>query len=164
MSEAKIQGVSVMEYLEKQGATKSQLTAGVIPMIIDGMTDEEISKSATMREQVDLMKERIEQAGGEAHRVDKHLQEVKKQYREITELLEQAEISVSERMITDPKLVDGVNAFMQMLESVRDVFGTNNMTESVICAAINAASYGYWRSIMGGKHPDEQRNRERGRL
>jgi len=164
MSEAKIQGVSVMEYLEKQGATKSQLTAGVIPMIIDGMTDEEISKSATMREQVDLMKERIEQAGGEANRVDKHLREVKEQYREITELLEQVEISARERTISNPTIVDGVNAFAQMLEAGRDVFGDDKMTEAVICSIVNAASYGYWRSIMGGKFQDEARNRERGRL
>ncbi len=72
-------------------------------------------------------------------------------------------VYVHTNAISNPVINDSLNAFAQMLRIVHDEFGDEAMTEQVICTAINAASYGYWRSVMGGKHPDEGDKRGGGR-
>lgn len=68
---------------------------------------------------------------------------------------------VTTTAISNPAIQDGVNAFTQILKAVRDTFGEENMTEAVMCSAIAEGGYAFWRSVMGGKYPDEQEQRKR---
>lgn len=57
------------------------------------------------------------------------------------------------RYIRDEKTRDAVAAFNATLTVTQDVFGKENMTESVICKAIEAGSYVAYRAIMGEATP-----------
>lgn len=51
--------------------------------------------------------------------------------------------------IQDRELRESVLAYGDMLAATKNVFGEENMTESVMVAAIQAASYTAYRNIMG---------------
>lgn len=159
-----IKETGVKEWLFKQGATPAQIDSKAVDMIVKGMTNEEISTSETARQEIGHMKTEIAKADHKADQLFRGIQKVEERYSRVAELLEQVEVSAAERAIQNQTIVDGVNAFAQMLRAVHDEFGHNNMTEAVICEAINAASYGYWRSVMGGKHPDEQEQQGKRRV
>lgn len=54
-----------------------------------------------------------------------------------------------EALIMDSKLRDAINGFGATIRAVQDVFGEENMTEAVICKAIEAGSFIGYRTIMG---------------
>lgn len=54
--------------------------------------------------------------------------------------------------IEDSKVRDAVNMYQLMLKATKETFGDENMTENVIIKAIEAGSFGAWRSIMGAKN------------
>ena len=62
---------------------------------------------------------------------------------------------VSEEIVTDPKLLDTLNFYTALLSRTQAVFGAEKMTEPVIVKLLETASYGIWRSIMGGKFESE---------
>ena len=49
------------------------------------------------------------------------------------------------------RTTNSLSVYESVLRTTRNVFGAEAMTEAVICKAIEAASYGMWRSIMGPK-------------
>lgn len=53
------------------------------------------------------------------------------------------------RYISDPDLKNAVACFNSTLTITQEVFGEENMTEAVICKAIEAGSYIAYRAIMG---------------
>lgn len=153
----------INEFLKKKGLNPNQMKAAGVRLIIQGVTDNEISTSATAREEISELERKIDQADAKAGMLARGVQSVEERYSRIKELLEQTEKATAERTISDPTLVDSVNAFTRMLESVRDTFGEEHMTENVICAAIEAGSYGYWRSVMGPKTEGEAKRRHESR-
>ena len=158
-----IESKGIREWLIGQGAIPSQYNSKTVNMLERAMADEEVSVSATARAHIASLESRVNQADAKADSLFRGITKVEGRYSRVAELLEQAELSTKEKTISDGAIVDGVNAFTRMLESVRDTFGEESMTESVICAAINAASYGYWRSIMGPKTEGEAKRRYDGR-
>lgn len=53
------------------------------------------------------------------------------------------------RLIKNTDTVDSVIAFKTVLNAVKETLGEENMTEAVMCKAIEAGSYIGYRSIMG---------------
>ena len=51
----------------------------------------------------------------------------------------------------DCKTLNAIIAYKNILAATKEIFGEENMTEEVMVKAIEAGSYGAWRSIMGGK-------------
>lgn len=147
----------IRRWLIEKGATQAQYNSKTVDWLEQAMTDGEISVSATAKEHIASLQCKVEQANAKTDSIAKKLGVVEDRYNHAIELLEQTERSTREKTISNGAIIDGVNAFGRMLESVRDIFGEESMTESVICAAINAASYGYWRSIMGPKSAKEAR-------
>ena len=132
-------------------------------MLEEAWMKEEIAKSETAQAA-------IERIANEAHRIDSKIDGVSRsigviesRYNRVQSLLGEFEASIKSRIITDESITNGVNAFTLILESVRDVFGEENMTEAVICKAIEAGSYGYWRSIMGPKNPESNQDKRNSR-
>ena len=152
-------GDSIKSYLLERGATPQQCSGKTVNMLIQGIMDKEISTSQAAQEQISLLEKRVDNAARRAFEINNRVQAVDSRYSEIEELLEQAEQSAKEKTISDGVIVDAVNAFTRMLESVRDVFGAENMSEAVMCSAISAASYGYWRNVMGPKTEGEAKRR-----
>ena len=152
--------MDVKQYLESHGATQSQLDSKTTEMVISGLLDEEIASSDTVRAEFSKMREGISAAKFKSDAIMRGLEGYEKRFQSLERLMSDAEKCASDRVIDDQRVVDGVNAFTRMLESTRDVFGEDSMTESVICAAIEAASYGFWRSVMGSKHDDAPKRKK----
>ena len=147
----------IRRWLIENGAKPSQYNSVTVDWLEQAMTDEEVSVSATAEEHIISLQQRVDKADAKTDSISKKLENIESRYKHTTELLELTERSMKDKTISNAAIINGVNAFGRMLESVRDIFGEESMTESVICAAINAASYGYWRSIMGPKSSNEAR-------
>ena len=152
MGESIINGMSVEDYLAEHGCTRQQIASKTVELIIDGMEKDEITSNETVRKSLNSLAAR-------AGRISSKVDELSDKCSHTAELLGQFEASVSEKAISDPAIMDGINAFARIIESVRDTFGEDKMTEPVICAAIEAGSYGCWRSIMGPKTEGEAKRR-----
>ena len=140
----KIEDKGVIKFLLEHGATEQQTKSKAVSMIVDGMTDEEITTSATARAEMNKLQRQSE-------KLTAKIDSIEERYSHVSEMLEEAELYASENTISNPGVLDGVNAYKRMLEAVRDVFGHSNMSE--------AASYGCWRSIMGPKTEGEAKRR-----
>lgn len=146
-------------WLREKGATEAQVNSKVVDLLEKAMLDGEVSVSETAAEQIRDLGKRIDSAYGVAGRAERKSEHVSgmvdaidRRVRELRDLLDQAEVAVDQVSIGDPAITDGLVAFERMLVAVRDTFGQPAMTDAVICAAIEAGSYGMWRSIMGPKH------------
>ena len=144
-------GKSLREYLEDIGATKAQMSAQVIPMIEKGLLAKEISSSATAQAAINKMNSQVRQTQQRVNSMDIDISSMKSDCEQLHSMLDSAKIEARQNIINDPKSIDAVNVFTRVLQSAVDVLGDDKMTEAVCCKAIEAASYGAWRSIMGEK-------------
>ena len=127
----------IREWLAEQGATPQQVNSKVVDMIVLGILNGEVGASETVREEVDALTKRVERADAKADGLCRGISRVEERYGKVAELLEEAEAGAGGMTIAD--------------ESVIDVFGYEHMSEAVMCSAIEAASYGMWRAVMGPK-------------
>ena len=67
----------------------------------------------------------------------------------ISKLLKSQTLQARSGIISDSDTRDAVAAFMAVLDGVKATFGSENMSETVICKAIEAGSYVAYRRIMG---------------
>lgn len=151
-------------WLSEHGATDAQVNCKAVDMLEKAMLDGEVSVSETAAEAIrDLAKsvdaswDAAKVAERRAASVNGMVDEIDRRVRELRDLLDQAEVAVDQVSIGDPAITDGLVAFERMLVAVRDTFGQPAMTDAVICAAIEAGSYGMWRSVMGPKHEGAQK-------
>lgn len=96
--------------------------------------------------------------------IKKQMIEMFRELKETRYAVENWESGERSKIVNDEKLVDALNLYRAMLSDTKQVFGDDKMTEAVIIHAIEAASYGMWRSIMGGKFDDTQTGNKRGRI
>lgn len=61
--------------------------------------------------------------------------------------------------VRDSQIQDGVMAYAGVLAATREIFGTENMSEDVMIAAIQAASYIGYRGVMGPKYTEQTSTR-----
>lgn len=141
----------IREWLAEQGATPQQVNSKVVDMIVTGIVSGEVGVSATVREEVDKLTEKVERADAKADRLCRGISRVEERYGKVAELLKEAEAGAESMVIQDVAVKDGVVAFRRVLESVSEVFGYEKLSDAVICSAIEAASYGMWRAVMGPK-------------
>lgn len=86
--------------------------------------------------------------------IKKQMIEMFRELRETRYAVENWESGERSKIVNDERLVDALNLYRAMLSDTKQVFGDDKMTEAVIIQAIEAAFYGMWRSIMGGKFDD----------
>lgn len=130
--------------LRELGANEQQLNSKIVDMIEDSWFDDEVMKSATAKEQMaDMVKK--------GNALQRKMDTLERRTTEYESNLKLANQSISQHIITDKSMIDGVLAYEKMLKATVDVFGTEKMTEEVICKAIESASHGMWRSIAGSK-------------
>lgn len=152
-----MEGKAIKVWLTEHGASPQQVNSKVVDMIAQAMTDEQISVSETARNEVKRLADKVDRADYAADKLFRGINNVEGRYSKVQELLSQAEADAKNMTISDQAVIDATIAFRRVLEYVRDVFGEDEMTESVICAAIEAGSYCMWRSVMGPK--DSQHGR-----
>lgn len=151
MNELKTDGTNLRDYLIGRGATKAQMGAQVIPMIEHGMLNQEISSSETARASINKLCSTVSQTQQRVRNMGIDIRTMKSDCEELHSMIESAKVNARQNIINDPKSIDAVNVFTRVLQSAVDVLGDDKMTEAVCCKAIEAASYGAWRSIMGEK-------------
>ena len=151
-------GEGLRKALLSLGANEQMLGSKTYTILEDAVTNNVISDSETARQAIEAIEKRVRNTSEDIRKLSNENARMKYDYESIEKKLEQAEISVEQHVIRDPTVIDGIVAYRKTLESTRDVFGDENMSEAVICKAIEAASYGMWRSIMGPKF-DERKSR-----
>jgi hypothetical protein len=130
--------------LRDLGANEQQLNSKIVDMIENSWFDDEAMKSATVKEQIaDIVKK--------GDKLQRKMDTIERRTTEYENNLRLANQSIAEHVITDKSTIDGILTYRKMLEATVDVFGAEKMTDEVICKAVESASYGMWRSIMGSK-------------
>lgn len=145
------QGKELRKFLEDYGLSKVQMGATAVGVIERGMLDSEISTSATALAAIKKMNNNVQQTQQRVSNMDIDIRAMKSDCEQLHAMLDNAKTNARQDIINDPKSIDAVNVFTRVLQSAVDVLGDDKMTEAVCCKAIEAASYGAWRSIMGEK-------------
>lgn len=140
------------EVLASLGASEVQMKAGVVELMENAMADEEITSSATAKQMLKDMLGETKQAESRLSALDRSMRSLGRDISEYKTAVESANKAINEHVIHDNGIIDGLIAYQRMLEATRDAFGEEAMTEAVVCKAVEAASYGMWRSVMGPKH------------
>ena len=147
--------------LEQMGASDAQLNSKIYGMVEQAIMDEEVSLSETVQEQLRKMQDEIIEARNGAKLVMNAVKVAGCEIDAYREKIDLADKAVSEHVITDKSIIDGILTYRKTLEATLDVFGKEAMSEEVIKAAISAGSYGMWRSIMGPKNQDSKQSAKR---
>lgn len=150
-------GKTLEQFLKEHGATDQQLASRVVKILEDAAMNEEVSRSKTVRETVENLERRVSSAASTAYSyertveaVDAHIETLRKKVADIEGGVEK---QVASRCIRSSDVLDGLLAYERILQVTVEVFGTQGreLSDEVICRAIDAASYGMWRSVMGPK-------------
>lgn len=157
------------EWLLEQGATPVQTGSKVVAMIADGLAEGEVSGPATARERMDAIEQGLQKAKDYADWLDSRCKalgsktdEISKRWDAIDAKLSEADLEASQYVITDEATKNAVVAYRAILADTFELLDGQSaireaVTDAVLCKAIEAASYGCWRSIMGGKHREDGR-------
>jgi hypothetical protein len=144
--------VTFDEWTDSIGLKGNQKGALVVRQLREALINDEISTNATAREaQLEIERQIV--------KASEKLESIDSRYKRVEDLLAQTEISARSTAITDQAIINSVNAFDRILEIVIDRFGEQNMSDAVMCKAIEAGSYCAWRSIMGPKTEGEAKRR-----
>ena len=153
--------MTIREYLEKLGATQSEMSAKVVSRMEQAMlvdTDLEQFKADTVMSLLEGTLEALKNAnsamGGKLIQADiakRKLEEATANATANMHELQTQTAGLKNAKIEDRDTKDAAMAYAFTLKATQDIFGEENMTENVMIAAINAGSYMAWRSIMGPK-------------
>lgn len=130
---------SMQEIIARAKLNDQQRKSMTAQALIKAAGGDEISEIETIEEKADTAKHFISGLEDRTNRVFKQIKQM------------QTTLDAQTDVINDKPTRNGLAAYRTMLEATRDVFGESQMTEAVICKAIEAASYGMWRSVMGPK-------------
>lgn len=162
-------GKTLKQFLSEHGATAQQLESRAVKILEDAAMNEEVSRSETVRETVENLERRVSSASSTAYHskqiaeaVDARIETIRKKVAEIEGGVKK---QVASTCISSRDVLDGLIAYERMLQVTVEVFGTQgrDLSDEVICKAIDAASYGMWRSVMGPKSLETD-NRARKRI
>jgi len=145
--------------LKRYGLTDQQLNSKAVSCMediiikkndaVDQMAferlNEEVKKSADMLKKIEYMVAKNQEIMNCA---DNAVNEYKK-YAD----------SLKNQAILNPNTRDALNLYTAILSTTKDIFGEENLTEQVMIKLLETASYGMWRSIMGGKFDDGSKSR-----
>ena len=146
-----LDGQSLHEILDNAGASGQVKQSKAAMIIENALTDREISTSQTARTLINSLAAKVQNAESRLYRIEDFLEADARKAAEIRQSVKEFDKGIAQQIIEDRNLKDGLVVYGRMLATTREVFGEDNMTEQVICKAIEAASYGMWRSVMGPK-------------
>lgn len=158
---------SLRDAMVEAGASEQQFNSKAYKMAEQAVADDAVDGMATARGLLDSYMQRIGTAEGDlrqmlssASRYSTDLRVIIGEARNVSEDVEsrtkELGAAADEISVKDPLVRDAINAYTLVLMRTKQVFGDDNMTEGVMEKAIEAASYGMWRSIMGPKEAEKQ--------
>lgn len=159
------------------GATEAQLNSKtfgkVEDILIQGVEDAEgvhleAGRSVINRYIVELNRAET-RARLAIDNLNKALSDVREKSNDMRDELQEAQALISEDMLKKMRFIEAfysdalpssptereaIKLFRLVLQSVKDIYGDDVIHTDVVCSAIEAASYGMWRSIMGPKEKE----------
>ncbi len=154
--------MDLREELLNKGATKQQTESKVVEMVeeilaknadvVDGTV---LSYKKSVERDLRNQKEVLFQLGRETEKLRRALKDTNNKLIDISVDVSKAVSEYNGKVIEDTKMKDALIMYSHMLGITKEVFGEENMTESVMMQAIEAGSYAIWRGIMGSKSGDD---------
>ena len=156
--------MDLREELLNKGATKQQMESKVVEMVeeilaknadvVDGTV---LSYKKSVERDLRNQKEVLFQLGRETEKLRRALKDTNNKLIDISVDVSKAVSEYKGKVIEDTKMKDALIMYSHMLGITKEVFGEENMTESVMMQAIEAGSYAIWRGIMGSKSGDNDK-------
>lgn len=96
-----------------------------------------------------------------ARAIENNISRCSKMVSDHSELLGKLEraLNEGEKVFVSDETANAIGAYKGILQATQEVFGEENMTVEVMRAACEAGSYIAWRTIMGGKFPEEPQSK-----
>lgn len=165
---------TLRQELEGMGATPAQLKSKVVDMAEQVIAEGAVEGLTEARREVERLEREIGNAsrkmvtvtsaaneatakGASLRRDIEVAHRVMAQIRDATDDCKETAAKVT---LTDETLIQSVNMYREVLSSTKDAVG-DQMTEQIWIKAIEAASYGMWRAIMGPKFEEKEERRRR---
>ena len=146
------------EICENKGIEWKSTYAGALGKLLE-IFDSEVADSllqkaderlAAIENTAEIVNKKMRQEQEETHERKKELSALLARADKTIEAYE----AIKDNQLKDSKNIETVTLFRQLLQSGRDVFGTDAMTDGAIASLCNAASYIVWRDIMGPKNEE----------
>lgn len=165
---------TLRDELEGMGATPTQLKARVVEMAEQVIAEGAVDGLAQARGEVEMLERKVEnvskrmitvtsaanRASEEGERLRKNINEAHRVMTQLKNATEDYADAAARLTLTDETLVQSVYMYREILNTTEDVVG-DQMTERIWIKAIEAASYGMWRAIMGPKFEEKEERRRR---
>lgn len=156
--------MNLREELLNKGATKQQTESKVVEMVEEILAKNADVVDGTVLDYKEAVKRGLEQQKEVLWQLGRETEKLQRYLKDMNEKLAETRIDVSKavseykgKVIEDTKMKDALIMYSHMLGITKEVFGEENMTESVMMQAIEAGSYAIWRGIMSSKSGDDDK-------
>lgn len=147
--------MDLKQALIRKGATPQQANSKVVELTEAVLCEKQGVEIDTLRNVVNKLAEEV---AAERHSIRSNSYDftcLKEEIAELDKKVTAYKEGAEREIINDDKLLDTLNFYTALLSRTQAVFGAEKMTEAVIIQLLETASYGIWRSIMGGKYNEE---------
>lgn len=158
--------MNIREAMEKKGANKAQLESRTVEMIEEIIAENEgvVSSTAscykqTLEANLKRYNSAVSLLAREIDRLESKSKELRGEFSKTQADVSKAVSQYEQKIIEDSRMKDALIMYSHMLGITKEVFGEENMTESVMMQAIEAGSYAIWRGIMGPKIGDDDQKK-----
>ena len=153
--------MDIRHELEMKGLTPQQMNAKAVEVVETILCEKQ-------GVEIETLKAKVKQLSGDVREETIKLRLRKDDLNKLEERIAQVEEKVTaykegaeREIVNDDRLLDTLNFYTALLARTQAVFGAEKMTEAVIVQLLETASYGIWRSIMGGKFTDPKDSDEK---
>lgn len=148
-----------------KGASSIQLSSKTMEMVEEILAEDAGVITPTvenymknLEQKADKITQRMTETNSKILRIQANISNMEKDVSAVNDSVKDFVKGNKDKVVEDKKLKDAILAYHQILAITIDSFGADKMTEGVMVKAIEAGSYAFWRSVMGGKYPDEDNN------
>ena len=155
--------MNLKEAMAVKGANDAMLNSKTLKMVEAimaedaGVVPETVNEYAkNLQEEMGRNRDAITKLGSVLKYLEDRVNRMKSDVSSITDAVDNFVDANKQKVVEDPRTKDAILAYQQMLTITQSIFGKENMTEAVMVKAIEAGSYGFWRSVMGGKFDNDK--------
>lgn len=150
--------MNLKEAMVAKGASDAMLSSKTLKMAETIMAEDAGVVSETANEYAQMLLAELKKARTEYMQLNGNLKNMGYELNDMKSCVEEVYGAVNnfvdankQKVVEDPRTKDAILAYQQMLTITQSIFGEENMTEAVMIKTIEAGSYCFWRSVMGGK-------------
>ena len=155
--------MNLKEAMAAKGASDAMLNSKTLKMAEAIMAEDAGVVSETANEYAKNLQTEMERScdaitklGSVLKYMEDRVNSMKSDVSSITDAVDNFVEANKQKVVEDPRTKDAILAYQQMLTITQSIFGEENMTEAVMIKTIEAGSYCFWRSVMGGKFENDK--------